>query len=57
MIWLFLKGAIEDELTFPEYPVSMGASGALVKQDDYWVFKRCDRGLIDIPRIPCFNDF
>jgi hypothetical protein len=38
MIIRFLKGAIEDEMTFPEYPVSMGASGALVKQDDCGYF-------------------
>jgi hypothetical protein len=44
MIWLFLKCAIENELTFTEYPVSMGAGGALVKQVDLVVFKRCDRG-------------
>jgi hypothetical protein len=44
MIIRFLKGAIEDWLTFPEYHVSMGAGGALVKQDDLVVFKMCNRG-------------
>jgi len=39
---------IEDDLTFPEYPISMvlcnlcsmGAFGALVKQDDLVVFQK-----------------